>query len=230
MNKLYKFENNTTYLTVPLLFMVLGVYFEYSGLDLKMISPFFDAATKTWPYNKHWLSSTVMHKGANKFVQLVGVSLLFTFIASFFVEKVRKYRKPVGYMLLASLLGPILVSIGKATTHIYCPWDLKIFGGTEPYIRLFDTVPKGAKIGHAFPAGHASGGFAFLSLYFLFKEHKPELRFYGLLIGLVMGFSFGFAQQTRGAHFFSHDLFSAAVCFYAAFFVYYLMYERRRGD
>lgn len=226
MNKELKFENNKIYIIIPLIFIILGIFIEYAGLDLKFISPFFDKATMTWPFKDNCFASDVMHLGANKVIQLVGAGLLITFIMSFFSEKVKKYRKPVGYMLLAALLGPILVSIGKVTTHIYTPWDLMIFGGKEPYIRIFDHVPMGAKVGRAFPAGHASGGFAFLSLYFLFKEHKPEYRFYGLAVGLILGFSFGFAQQVRGAHFFSHDLFSAVICWYAALFVYFLYYKR----
>lgn len=226
MKENYKLENNLTYTAIPLFLMILGVIIEYTGLDLKFISPFFDKETMSWPFKEHFFASTVMHESANYFVQLFGVSLTFTLIGSFFSEKLKKYRKPLGYMLLAALLGPILVSTGKATTHIYTPWDLLMFGGTEPYIRIFDSVPAGAKIGHAFPAGHASGGFAFLSLYFLFKEHKPEFRFYGLFFGLILGFSFGFAQQVRGAHFFSHDLFSCAICFLAAFFMYLLYYKK----
>jgi len=226
MRKEFKLENNIVYILVPLLLMAIGVIIEYSGLDLKFISPYFDKTTMSWPYNEHWFASAIMHKGANKFVQLFGLILLITFISSFFSSKMQKYRKPSGYMLLAALLGPILVSIGKATTHIYCPWDLLIFGGTEPYIRIFDSVPVGAKIGHAFPAGHSSGGFAFVSLYFLLKEHKPEFRVYGLLVGLGLGFSFGFAQQVRGAHFFSHDLFSVSICWLAAFFVYIVYYKK----
>ena len=71
------------------------------------------------------------------------------------------------YFLIASAAGPIIVGFLKQTTHIYTPWKIKHFSGPLPYIRLFDPVPGHLPVGRAFPAGHASGGYAFLSLYFL---------------------------------------------------------------
>ncbi|MBW6520304.1 MAG: phosphatase PAP2 family protein [Desulfoarculaceae bacterium] len=199
---------------------------EYTGLDLALVMPFYDPSLKVWPYNSHWLTSDILHSGGRDFVEVVGVLILMVFILSFFVDRLKSYRKGSGYLLLACLLGLALVAIGKGVTHIYSPWDLRIFGGSQPYIRLFDPVPEGAVVGHAFPAGHSSGGFAFFSLYFLAKEYKPHLRMYGLLIALAIGFTFGFGQQMRGAHFFSHDLFSLVICWYASLITYVFYFKR----
>lgn len=96
------------------------------------------------------------------------------------------------------------------------PWDLTEFGGDMPYVRIFDPVPDGVPVGHAFPGGHSSGGFAFLSVYFLLRSRAREYRYYGLVVPVLLGIVFAATQEIRGAHFLSHDLFSLAICWTAA--------------
>lgn len=214
------------YILLPLFVLFISLVLEYTGIDLALVTPFYNPALKIWPYKNHWLTSDILHSGGRDFVVVVSVLILMVFFLSFFVDQLKSYRTGTGYLLLASLLGLALVATGKGVTHIYSPWDLQIFGGNQPYIRLFDSVPVDAVVGHAFPAGHSSGGFAFVSLYFLAKEYRPHLRTYGLLIALAIGFTFGFAQQVRGAHFFSHDLFSLVICWYASLIMYVFFFKR----
>ena len=210
---------------LPLFLLPAGILLEYSGLDLLLIQPFFDASTGKWPYKSHWLASGILHTGGKNFVVAIAVGIFLVFVLSFFVECLKPYRKGAAYLLTASLAGPAIVSICKHMTHIYTPWDLAVFGGMHPYIRIFDAVPEGAKAGMAFPAGHSSGGFAFFSLYFLALAYKPSLRYAGLCFALALGFAFGIAQQIRGAHFLSHDLFSLVICWYAALMVYQIFFK-----
>jgi membrane-associated PAP2 superfamily phosphatase len=67
-----------------------------------------------------------------------------------------------------------------------------------------------------FPAGHASGGYAWLALYFFLLAVKPQWRGWGLAVGLGAGLVFGISQQLRGAHFISHDLAAIAICWTCA--------------
>ena len=215
-----------SYVIWPLVILLVGVISEYSGLDVFLAGRFYDATNNTWPYKSWWLTSTVLHKGGRDLVVTIGVVVFLVLIISFFVKKLSRYRKGVAYLLVASLAGPLLVSIGKNCTHIYTPWALGMFGGTHPYIRLFDPVPAGAAVGHAFPAGHSSGGFALFSLFFLALEYRPSIKYIGLAVPLVLGFTFGIAQQARGAHFLSHDLFSLAICWYAALVTYFFFFKK----
>ncbi|NOX32557.1 MAG: phosphatase PAP2 family protein, partial [Deltaproteobacteria bacterium] len=148
------------------------------------------------------------------------------FILSFFLDSLKSLKKLLVFFLVSSAAGPLIVSAGKHLTHIYTPWELKIFSGTQPYIRLFDHVPNGMPVGEAFPAGHASGGYAFFSLYFLMLHLRSPYRIYGLLFGLILGLIFGTGQQIRGAHFPSHDLFTLVICWYSAFIFYYIFYPK----
>ena len=81
--------------------------------------------------------------------------------------------------------------------------------------------------GRCFPAGHASAGYAWLALFFFFTAVKPACRRWGLAIGIGLGLLFGIAQQLRGAHFLSHDVFTAMICWSIALGLHLLMLRPR---
>jgi membrane-associated PAP2 superfamily phosphatase len=97
-------------------------------------------------------------------------------IMTFFVKSMRPYRKHLVFVLITSATGLLIVNILKNTTHIYTPWSLNIFGGAKPYIRIFDAVPFGSSVGHAFPGGYSSAGFAFISVYFVLSAMNIRLQ------------------------------------------------------
>ncbi len=133
-------------------------------------------------------------------------------------------------MALCIGLGTGLVALGKATINRHCPWDYDRYGGEVPYVRLFEPVPDGFKRGHGFPAGHASGGFSLMGSYFIFYRRRPGLARAGLVLGLVMGTVFGFGQLVRGAHFVSHNFWSAIICWGIALALYRWAFAGRLWD
>ncbi|MFH1216088.1 MAG: phosphatase PAP2 family protein [Pseudomonadota bacterium] len=224
MKKTNHIENFLFQPLLLLFLLLLGTAFEYSGLDLWWVSHFYDFPSQNWLFKHHWFFDSVIHTGGQWLVKIMALMWLIAFIMTFFRQSMKPFRKILVYFIVATAAGPLLVNLGKQFTHIYTPWDLQIFHGEQPYIRLFDTVPDGAPVGHAFPAGHSSGGFAFLSLYFLMKHHDSLYSRYGLFFGLCLGLVFGLGQQVRGAHFPSHDLFSLAICWGAGMTVYFAFY------
>jgi hypothetical protein len=66
--------------------------------------------------------------------------------------------------------------------------------------------------GHCFPSGHAVAAFAFLPLYFQWRSERPRVAVALLAWVLGLGLLFGWAQLARGAHFPSHTLWSAWLC------------------
>jgi len=101
-----------------------------------------------------------------------------------------------------------------------CPWDLLRYGGGKVYYGLFTRRPPGMGSAGCFPAGHASAGYAWVALYFFFLHARPRLRWWGLATGLLAGLVFGIAQQLRGAHFLSHDVWALMVCWLVALALY----------
>lgn len=215
--------NLAPHIAIPIVLAVIGTICQYTGVDEWLIRPFYNASTHDWHYDGNWWIAGLIHKGGRDLIAVLLSSLLIVIIASFYRKALAPYRRDLTYLLVASLSGILIVAILKSTTHIYIPSELTVFGGTMPHIRLFDSVPPGLPIGHAFPAGHSSGAFALISAYFLFTIRGSRWRFPALGACLALGFTFGIAQQIRGKHFFSHDLFSLAICWTAALVVLYAM-------
>jgi membrane-associated PAP2 superfamily phosphatase len=95
----------------------------------------------------------------------------------------------------------------RAVSHMATPLDLKLYGGAWDHLLLFQAKPAGYP-SHAFPAGHASGGFALICLYWSLPSAR---RNWGLVLGLGLGLWMGLYQVARGEHFLSHTLATAAL-------------------
>ncbi|HPF14839.1 MAG: phosphatase PAP2 family protein [Planctomycetes bacterium] len=211
----------------PLVLLGLGLGSEYAGFDVWLARHFFDAPTQTWPWQLHPVTKVWLHDGLQTVMVGIGAILLFTTLASIRLAKLRPWRTQLGYLLLVALIAPLLIGAIKANTRIFIPWDLEMFGGTRPYVRVLDSAPEGLPAGRGFPSAHAAGGFVWFSLYFLALQYRPAWRRRALAFALATGLLLGGTQLVRGAHFLSHDLFSAAICWGIALGLFKLY--RRRG-
>lgn len=218
------------HLMIPVGVTMLALIFEYSGIDLWWDSLFYDAKNHVWPYNSLYLTEEILHIGAKKALLWLAFLNLLLALASNFVAVLKPYRKHLFYILIAALAGPVIVAYLKGHNHICTPWELIVFGGKLPYIRVFDMVPAGTPIGQGFPGGHSSGGFAYMSLYFALLAMRSKYRYYGLLIPLLVGVVLSITQEVRGAHFPSHDMFSFVVCWLSAMLMYLVFYGVRSTE
>ena len=67
--------------------------------------------------------------------------------------------------------------------------------------------------GHCFPAGHASAAFAYLAGWFVLRRSVARaVAMRWLAAALAAGLLLGLAQQVRGAHYMSHTLWTAWIC------------------
>ena len=192
---------------------LLLLLWDMSGLDL-MLARWFGSSTG-FPMQHHWLWEGVLHKGVKQ-IQWLPALLLFTAVVW-----------PVGIMnrlqlgqrlQLAggTLLALALVSGMKLFSLTSCPWDLQEFGGAARYVShwLWGTADGGG--GQCFPAGHASAGFAYIGGYFAFRQVLPRVARAWLAAALLAGLVLAAAQQVRGAHFMSHTLWTAWLCWLSA--------------
>ena len=178
-----------------------------------------------WSLQSLWLTESVLHTGARNASAAAWAGVVLAWLATLLRSQWRASRMPLGYLALAVVLGTGLVSTLKWFSPVDCPWDLVRYGGTHVYHGLLQG--HSGLPGRCFPAGHASAGYAWLALFFFFAAVRPEWRRRGLLVGLGLGLLFGIDQQLRGAHFASHDLFTAMICWAVALGLYRLMLRPR---
>ncbi|WP_260292502.1 phosphatase PAP2 family protein [Sedimenticola hydrogenitrophicus] len=216
------------HLLLPLLlFILLAGLLESGTLDIQLADLIYQAGGGGWTLQNSTLFSTILHDQAKMLVKLLAGLLFVLAILSQFIGRMRPYRRAIWYLALVMPLSGLLVGIGKEVTHVDCPWDLLRYGGEHPYIRLFEPDAGGFRYGKCFPAAHAGAGYTFLALYFFLAVARPEWRGYGLLSGLVLGLVFGLTQQLRGAHFLSHDLWTAAICWFNSLGWYWFAFGRK---
>jgi membrane-associated PAP2 superfamily phosphatase len=122
-------------------------------------------------------------------------------------------RRDVCVALAVLASAPALISAVKATTNTFCPYEIRRYSGSAPYVRVLETYPVGdrpTRRGRGFPAGHASGGFALLGLAGLARKRRGQIA--GVCVGHAAGWAMGGYQMLRGAHYFSHTVITMLVC------------------
>lgn len=187
--------------------LLLLALWEFTGLDLWLIRPF--ASADGFPMRDVFITSELLHTGGRRLAAVVAVAQLVDVVLPLVAGPARRTRLMWFGVTVACI---VLVPALKHLSSTSCPWDLLEFGGSVPYVPhwLAGTVDGGP--GHCFPSGHAVSAFAFLSIYFLWREHRPRFARWALALVLVAGVSFGAVQMLRGAHFASHSLWSGWLC------------------
>lgn len=164
-----------------------------------------------FPLRQHWFYAKVMHEGARWaawgwWLALAwGVTRPWGLLRSLTPGE---RRQLVG----STLLALALVSLAKFVSNTSCPWELQAFGGETPYVPHWMVGLSDGGSGRCFPAGHASTGFAFLGGFFALRRQHARWARHWLVGALLAGFALGWAQQARGAHFMSHTLWTAWLC------------------
>src|SRR5262245_16755631 len=214
---------------VPLaIFLPLAIVFATTMIDPTLERAlFFDAAAGRFRGNGAWWATTFLHDGGRWVIRAVVAAVLVLVCATYFRPALRVWRRPGAYFALAAILIVGSVGLLKTITNVDCPWDLDLFGGHFPYVHLFAHRPDALRAARCFPAAHASSGYALMAFYFVFRETDRRLARYGLASGIALGVTFGIAQEARGAHFLSHDVWSAALAWLIALSTYVFVFRGR---
>ncbi len=200
-----------------------------TGLDKILIAPFYDVSVHRFPLKHQVFLEEFMHLGLKYCMVAIAMTVLaialranayLPFKASLFSRLKNLVTNPYFLVFIGMVISSSVVSIFKNMSIHGCPKDLLVYGGNLPFLNLFEQLPAGAKAGHCFPGGHASGGFALMAFYYAFRDSKPKFAWAMLLISLVFGFAMGWAQMMRGEHFLSHNLWSAWVVWFVLFVLF----------
>ncbi|MBB1060017.1 phosphatase PAP2 family protein [Marilutibacter spongiae] len=180
-----------------------------------------------WALREAWTTQQLIHLGGRDLSALAWLLAFAAWMVACLRPGAARLRRPLAYLLVATLASTATVALLKGVTAMDCPWDLARYGGHLPAVGLFELRPSGMPAAACFPAGHASGGYAWVASYFFLGVVQPRMRYWGLAFGLGLGLVFGVGQQLRGAHFASHDLWTAAICWFVALGAYRLFWPSR---
>ena len=196
---------------------VLICAWDLLGLDLTLAR--WSGTATGFPLRDNWLASTVLHSGARRLAWALQFGLVLAIWWPVGALCLLTRRERV-HMLAASLFALALVWVLKSWSQTSCPWDLAEFGGAAAYVSHWTWGMADGGEGRCFPAGHASAGFCFLSGYFWLRVKAPRAANAWIAVTLLTGAVIGVAQQVRGAHYISHTLWTAWLCWAAAGLAY----------
>ncbi|KAF0812857.1 hypothetical protein IGB42_02700 [Andreprevotia sp. IGB-42] len=198
------------HLGIPLLVALLMIYaYPASHLDTVLMAPYFDAASRQFPWRDQPLLAFGMHTGLKSLVVAIGVGVALLWVLSWHVLPLAAWRRSLLWLVAGLVASTTVISMLKSNSVHHCPWDVVDYGGYAPRLALFQSLPANISPGRCFPGGHASAGFALMAFYFALRERKPRPARRALLAGLALGMVMGWSQMMRGAHFFSHNVWSA---------------------
>lgn len=197
---------STKNLAIFLTLVILTFGIEQFKIDFWIQDFFFNSKLSTWAIDaKDPFYKAVFYKGLKGGITIFGFSLLIYMFYSW--QKSKKFGvQQQSYLLIFICVSmiPLIVSIFKQFTNVQCPSNLIQYGGNRIFQGLFDPPIPGQQLGKCFPAGHASIGFALMSLYFVWKGTR--YKYLGLAIGFILGWVMALYQMLKGAHFLSHSL------------------------
>ncbi len=212
-----------------LLFSLLFELFYQQKLDFVLADWWYQLQGGQWALQHHWLMQSLLHDRVRDFNLLLVLALLGYALWLRWGEKASLLSHALWTLLYSVLSCFALVSLLKHVLPMECPWDLLQFGGDMPFYGLLQQRPDAAPVHLCFPAGHASIGFAWLGLYYFFLDVKPQWAKKALAGAALTGALLGAVQQSRGAHFFSHDIFTAALCWTVCTAIYYIRRSRPKA-
>jgi len=184
------------------------IFFGVSGTDIWVQNHFYNPVSHQWILDREDpILNFIFYDGIKRLIIIFNVLVLIALIVGWKKPFLARYRKGLIIVLLSSIFVPVIVGSFKATTNIPCPKNLEIYGGVYPHTCVWEKYPStfcNQKKIKCWPAGHASGGFALLSLFYLFRKRRAKII---VLSGvMVVGWSMGTYKMLIGDHFLSHTV------------------------
>ncbi|MCA0175637.1 MAG: phosphatase PAP2 family protein [Proteobacteria bacterium] len=202
---------------------LLLLAWDRSGLDLVAVRAWGTAAGFAW--RDHWLTSNVLHGGSRVVGWLVVAALAVGIWQPYGVLRRLTHRERI-WWVGTTLLCSVLILALKRISATSCPWSLAEFGGTAHYVSHWARGVLDGGPGHCFPSGAASTAFAFLPGWFALRNRAPRAAAWWLAGVVIAGTMVGVVQMVRGAHYPSHTLWTAWLCWALSAISYHAVVRR----
>lgn len=202
--------------------LIFGVaLFEFSSIDIWVQNFLYDFESARWVWDRdEEISKFIFYDGIKSLIVAFFLAMLISVTCFRKSKLVQNHSEGLIIVILSVLLVPLLVGTLKATTNMPCPKNLEHYGGSYPTVSLLESYPKefyqSNKI-KCFPAGHASGGFALLSLIFLFNNKKHKVLAVSAAISL--GWVMGLYKMVIGDHFLGHTVVTMLLSWFIALLI-----------
>ena len=209
-------------------FAIVATLLATTDIDLAIADRlYFDWQARRFIGKDAWWAGDLIHTGGRNALRAVAAVGLAMLAASFLVGRCRYWRRPAAFVVTCLVGATLFVGTLKQLTNVDCPWDLARYGGTRPFVHIFDDRPDELPRAACFPGAHSSSGFALVCGYFLLRERRRGAATAALAGALAVGAVFSFGQQARGAHFLSHDLWSACLAWFICLGLYAFAWKGR---
>lgn len=199
-------ESTKNILITAIVLIMAVLFFGLSPADIWVQKHFYNLATHQWILDtNNTVLKFVFYDGIKRLLIVIAVLFLFVLILGWKKQLMRAYRRGLIIVVLSSIAVPLVVGSLKAVSNMPCPKSLDIFNGTYPHTCVWEkyaTKDCHLEKQKCWPAGHASGGFALLSLIFLFHSRKNKII--AGSIAMLIGWSMGSYKMLIGDHFLSH--------------------------
>lgn len=207
------------------------ILFEILNLDIIVQNYFYNFQLHSWLIDReNGLLRFVFYDGIKAIFVILFIIGLISIIAFRNKGFIKKRKAGLYIVLLSVVLVPGSVNLLKATTNIPCPKDTLLYQGELPYVSLLSSYPDDfmqTSPARCYPAGHASGGFALLSLVFLFASGAAKRRV--VVLVLALSWSVGLYKMLIGDHFLSHTIVSMLWSWLVILSIKFLVMQRMQG-
>jgi lipid A 4'-phosphatase len=205
---------------ISLLLLAMTVVFYIIDLDIMLQNVFYDQSdgwylARETPWNELRDYSSVP-------ALLVSIFALGGIILGYNIRRYAPYRKIYLYLVVLMILGPGLIvnALLKDNFGRPRPRSITEYGGKYDYEAPLSY--DASSPGKSFPCGHASMGFYFFGIYILFRKSRKYLARAGLYTAIIFGSLIGVARMLQGGHFFSDVIYSAALLYILALWLYHV--------
>jgi membrane-associated PAP2 superfamily phosphatase len=208
-------------------FTLVAAAGAFTALDIALARAwFFDAATVRFigAGDGAWWARDLIHGIGGAAVRGIAVAGIVGWLIARRQPRFSQWRRAASYVMVSATVGLLLVGLLKNLSNVDCPRALTLFGGSRPYVHLFADRPDALPWARCFPGGHSASGFAWFTLYFALRERRRRWALATLGLAAGIGTLFAFGQEARGAHFLSHDVWSAALLWFTALGIYVWSY------
>lgn len=188
-------------------------------LDQKVSGLFYSAADGTWDGDAMLPVRLIQWYGDYPSVVL-GIAGLWLATVLLGPAGLKPWRRAGLYLAVSLALCHVLVNpVLKKHYNRARPKETALFNGSRPFTPVL-TPPAPDERGRSFPSGHAAAGFAFVAVWFAFRDQQRRLARAGLAVGLAHGLVNGLCRVLQGAHFPSDILWSFGVVWFTCWALY----------